>query len=101
MNETIRAGSTELVRPADVGARAIEPALALTGIDDIDVLPSTRSEGPAWQRDVLSISSRVRAILATIKPLVVRAFGFWDHHVRELVLGARTMRVDSAGSYRF
>jgi len=58
------------------------------------------ADHPPWQRDVLSISSRARAIIATIVPTVVRTLSYWDHRVRELVLGARTLSVDPAGCYR-
>jgi len=49
---------------------------------------------------VLSISSRARAAIAAIVPTVVRTFSYWDHRVRELVLGPRTLAVDPAGCYR-
>jgi hypothetical protein len=58
------------------------------------------ADHPQWQRDVLSLSSRVRAIVATIAPTVVRTLSYWDHRVRELTLGARTLAVDPAGCYR-
>ena len=55
---------------------------------------------PAWQRDVLSISARARAMLATMKPIVVRVLSFWDHQLRELRLGGRSLGIDSSGCYR-
>ncbi len=58
------------------------------------------ADHPPWQRDVLSISSRARAAIAAIVPTVVRTFSYWDHRVRELVLGTRTLAVDPAGCYR-
>ncbi len=58
------------------------------------------ADHPQWQRDVLSISSRARAVIATIVPTVVRTLSYWDHRVRELVLGTRTLAVDPAGCYR-
>ena len=58
------------------------------------------ADHPPWQRDVLSISSRTRALIATIVPTVVRTFSYWDHRVRELVLGPRTLAVAPAGCYR-
>jgi hypothetical protein len=33
-------------------------------------------------------------------PTVVRTLSYWDHRVRELVLGTRTLSVDPAGCYR-
>ncbi len=58
------------------------------------------ADHPTWQRDVLSISSRTRAIVAGLVPAVVRTLSYWDHRVRELVLGTRTLAVDPAGCYR-
>jgi hypothetical protein len=55
---------------------------------------------PAWQRDVLSISVRARAVIATLKPLAVRVLGFWDHQLRELRIGGRTLGIDPSGCYR-
>ncbi len=58
------------------------------------------ADHPPWQRDVLSISSRTRALVANLVPTVVRTLSYWDHRVRELVLGTRTLAVDPAGCYR-
>ncbi len=62
--------------------------------------PRLPADHPQWQRDVLSISSRTRAIIATIVPTIVRTFSYWDHRLRELALGARTLSVDPAGCYK-
>jgi|GEM_PF-1661596 len=71
---------------------AVDPELEITS-----VLPR---DHPAWQRDVLSISARARAVIATIKPIAVRVLGFWDHHVRELRIGGRMLGIDPSGCYR-
>lgn len=56
---------------------------------------------PAWQRDVVSISARARAVLAALRPVVVRIVTFWDHAVRSAGLGGgRTVEVDPSGCYR-
>ena len=55
---------------------------------------------PSWQRDIISMSSRARAIAAAVVPLVVRALSFWDHRIREVAFGARTLGIDPAGCYR-
>ena len=55
---------------------------------------------PRWQRDVLSVSARARAAIAQLAPVVLRALTYWDHRVREIVLGQRRLAVDPAGSYR-
>jgi hypothetical protein len=64
---------------------------------DVATLPA---DHPRWQRDVLSISARARATIAQLAPLVLRALTYWDHRVREIVLGQRRLAVDPAGSYR-
>jgi hypothetical protein len=55
---------------------------------------------PPWQRDVVSLSSRARAMLASIVPRVVTTLSYWDQRVRQIVLGARTVALDAAGCYR-
>ncbi len=55
---------------------------------------------PAWQRDVLSLSARARAVIATLRPLALRVLSFWDHRIREVTLGSRTLSIDPCGSYR-
>ncbi len=67
---------------------------------DLDVVPGLPREHPSWTRDTLSVSTRAKSIIATIKPLAVRLLNFWDHHVRELRIGARQFSVDASGSYR-
>jgi hypothetical protein len=80
---------------------ALQPA-GLPLVIDPDEAGDARlpADHPQWQRDVLSLSSRARAIVATIVPVVVRTLSYWDHRVRELALGARTLAVDPAGCYR-
>lgn len=95
MNET----STALV-PLDP-AFVAPLAPALPPIDpDAAGTPQLPSDHPPWQRDVISISSRARAVIATIVPVVVRALTFWDHRLREIACGSRTLAVDPAGCYR-
>jgi hypothetical protein len=88
---------------------ALDPALlyplavppALPPIDaDAAGLPEFPADHPPWQRDVLSISSRARAVIATIVPVVVRTLAYWDHRLREVAFGTRTLSVDPAGCYR-
>lgn len=55
---------------------------------------------PAWQRDVLSISTRVRAIVAQLRPIVVRVLTFWDHAVHGVAIGSRRLEIDPSGCYR-
>jgi hypothetical protein len=69
---------------------------------DVDPAAPAASGGtPAWQRDGVAISARVRALLATVRPVIVRVRSFWDHAVRRVALGAgRAVEVDASGSYR-
>jgi hypothetical protein len=55
---------------------------------------------PAWQRDVLAVSARVRALVAGLRPVVVRVLSFWDHAVRSIPIGGRRLEVDPSGCYR-
>jgi hypothetical protein len=98
MNETSGA-----LTPLDAGVLAPLPiAPALVAIDhEAAGIAELPGDHPAWQRDVVSISSRARAVIATIVPAVVRTFSYWDHRVREVAFGARTLGVDPAGCYRF
>jgi hypothetical protein len=65
-----------------------------------EIAPSLPTDHPAWQRDVLSISSRARAMMAALRPIAVRVLTFWDHNVREIMLGARNFGIDPSGCYR-
>lgn len=97
MNET---------RPAligiDAGAVApLPPAPVLPPIDpEASGLPQLPADHPQWQRDVISLSSRARAAVASIAPAVVRTLSYWDHRLRAVAFGARTLAVDPAGCYR-
>ncbi len=59
------------------------------------------SDHPQWMKDTLSISQRARALLAKIKPVVVRVITAWDHRVRSISIAGRTLKIDASGSYRF
>ncbi len=67
----------------------------------IDAQTSLPADHPAWQRDVLAISARARAVLATLRPVVVRVATFWDHAVRSVAVGGRrSIEIDPSGCYR-
>jgi hypothetical protein len=85
--------------PATIGPQAVAAAMpaGTANDDDVSSLPVGH---PAWQRDALSVSSRVRAILATLRPVVVRVVSFWDHAVRAVRIGSRTVEIDPSGCYR-
>jgi hypothetical protein len=79
---------------------AVRPT-ALSPDGENDASAGLPSDHPAWQRDVLAISSRVRAILATLRPVVVTVQSFWDHVVRRASLeSGRSIEVDPSGCYR-
>ena len=61
---------------------------------------SLPNDHPAWMRDTLSLSQRARALLASVKPVVVRVIAFWEHRVKSVAVGNRTLTVDASGSYR-
>ncbi len=63
--------------------------------------PSLPSDHPAWARDAISLSQRARALLAEIKPVALRVVAFWEHRVKSIAVGGRTLTIDASGSYRF
>ena len=40
-------------------------------------------------------------MIANVVPVVVRTLAYWDHRIREIAFGSRTLSVDPAGCYRF
>lgn len=95
MNDAIaaqRAGLDPMVLDAVLGVRA--------DFDAPDLAPALPSDHPSWQRDVLSVSTRARALIAALRPLVVKVLTYWDHRLGDITIGARTFGVDAAGCYR-
>lgn len=95
MNDALaaqRAGVEPIAFDAIAGVRA--------DIDAPDLQPSLPSDHPSWQRDVLSISTRARALIATLRPLAIKVLSFWDHRFGDITIGARTFGVDPSGCYR-
>jgi hypothetical protein len=87
----------------DPAALAIAaPPIASLHVADggAEMPPSLPRDHPAWQRDVLSVSARVRVMLAQLRPVAVRVLTFWDHVVRSTVIGGRRVEVDPSGCYR-
>lgn len=96
MNETSSART-----PLDAALVYPAPIAALHPIDaEAAGLPSLPADHPQWQRDVVSISTRARAVIAQAVPAVVRALTYWDHRVREIAFGTRALAIDPAGCYR-
>jgi hypothetical protein len=69
-------------------------------VESREIAPSLPGDHPAWQRDVVSISARARALIAALRPFVVKVLTFWDHRFGDITLGARTFGVDASGCYR-
>jgi hypothetical protein len=95
MNDALaaqRAGLDPLVLDVVPGVRA--------DVDAPDLAPALPGDHPAWQRDVVSISARVRALIAAMRPVIVKVLTFWDHRCGDITLGARTFGVDPSGCYR-
>lgn len=87
----------------EVNALALVPlAVAPAHVADVDAeLHATLPrDHPAWQRDILSVSARARAVVAALRPVIVRALTFWDHVIRSVSIGARRVEVDPSGCYR-
>jgi hypothetical protein len=80
--------------PNSVAAIAFDP-------DDRYGSNALPSDHPHWMKDTLSISQRARALIAKLKPVVVRVITAWDHRVRSISITGRTLKVDASGSYRF
>jgi hypothetical protein len=72
------------------------PALTEAGFD----APALPHGHPEWVKDALSVSQRARSLIARLRPVVIRAFTFWDHRVRSILVGSRRVSVDAGGSYR-
>ncbi len=86
-----------VVDPATVAPlQPLAPTIDPDALDDARLPP----DHPQWQRDVISVSTRTRAILAALAPTIVRTLSYWDHAVRTALLGVRTLTVDPAGCYR-
>jgi hypothetical protein len=94
------------MRDAASASAVDPPALLATPVGapfaevEVDAAPSLPGGHPMWQRDVLAVSARVRAIAAALRPLAVRVLTFWDHAVRSINVGQRRIEVDPSGSYR-
>jgi hypothetical protein len=67
---------------------------------DAELHATLPRDHPAWQRDILSVSARARAVVAALRPMAIRALTFWDHVVRSVSVGSRRIEVDPSGCYR-
>ncbi len=62
--------------------------------------PRLPHDHPQWVKDALSVSSRARSLIATLRPLLIRVTTFWDHRVRSITIGPHRLTIDPCGSYR-
>ncbi len=90
---------------ASSGAPALPGTLAPSALAAIDFDDrwgghSLPSDHPQWMKDTLSISQRARALIAKLKPVVVKVITYWEHHVRSIVIGNERLSIDASGSYR-
>lgn len=89
------------IAPALDAAPFLMPVVpVLADIDAESAGTALPADHPSWQRDVVSMSTRARSIAAAMGPIVVRALSFWDHRLREILFGARTLAMDPSGCYR-
>ncbi len=67
---------------------------------EADVQSVLPRDHPTWVRDALAVSARARALIALLRPVVIRVLTFWDHQARGVSVGGRNLGVDASGSYR-
>ena len=69
--------------------------------DDAPAYPATLPRDyPAWQRDLVVLSRRARALLAAAKPAVIRVVQAWEQRIRSVPIGTRLLMIDAIGCYR-
>ena len=83
-------------QPALVGTA---PVLPLISEDELET-PALPREHPKWVRDAAAVSQRARALIARMRPILVRVLTFWDHTTRSIGIGGQRVEVDASGSYR-
>ena len=69
--------------------------------DDELETPPLPQEHPRWVKDAAAISQRARRLLEKLRPIAIAVMTFWDHGMRTLRFGDRTLSIDASGSYRF
>jgi hypothetical protein len=92
--------AAQATAPALPPALALPPPLAVALDPDVEVANHLPSDHPPWAKDTLSLSQRVRELLARLRPVAVKVLTFWDHRVRSIFVGERRLSVDASGSYR-
>ncbi len=95
---------------ADAQGQLPPPNLATAGVVALPILPldtddrwgghTLPNDHPPWLKDAVSISHRARALIATLKPAVVKVVTYWEHRIRSIVVGDRRVSVDPSGCYK-
>ena len=98
MKDAAAPGPALEANPPAIPPLAVTPALVADV--DAELHATLPRDHPAWQRDILSVSARARAVLAALRPVVVRALTFWDHVVRSASVCTRCLEIDPSGCYR-
>lgn len=79
---------------------AVPPPPVVFDNDDQFGGPALPNDHPKWLRDAVSLSQRARALITTLKPVVLHVMSVWDHRARSIVIAGRKVVVDASGSYR-
>lgn len=83
------------------GQEASETQAIIAAVSDVDMDTSLLPrDHPQWVKDTLSVSNRARELLARLKPVVITILTFWDHRVRNALIGNSRVSIDPSGSYR-
>ena len=100
MSARVDAEPAALATPPDAALAAVAALPVAIDTDDRWGGHALPGDHPAWLKDTLSISQRARALLAHVKPVVVRVVASWEHRVRSIFVGAQRLSIDASGSYR-
>ena len=84
---------------AELGPVLYDPLAAVGPDAELETPPLPR-DLPPWARDAIAVSQRARDLIARLKPAIVRVLTFWDHRVRNAIVGGRRLDIDASGSYR-
>ncbi|HTX56772.1 MAG TPA: hypothetical protein VMD47_06680 [Candidatus Acidoferrales bacterium] len=91
-------GRTHLTPPH---AQAVAAEQTVTPVGESDgetsLLPH---DHPKWARDAVTVSARMRELIAALRPVIVKVLTFWDHRVRSAFVGGARVCIDPSGSYR-
>ena len=79
----------------------LEPTTVRPSIPEVELeSPVLPRDHPPWMRDAVALSTHAKRLLERVRPLVIRALGFWDHAVLSIHIAGRRVNIDPAGCYR-